>query len=142
MAIGHNLRIRAERLHSVSAYLLALNAIAVAAAGGVALGSMDPAAGKAWLVGVAVVHLGVGLAGPRFARISRDLGLLSLAIGAVLADVAFGSIADDPCSRSVGRPPALGSPRWSGGSNAPATTTRTQRFSRTPGSAGTWRCRW
>ena len=96
VAIGHDLRIRAERLHSVSAYLLALNALAVAATGGVALGSMDPAAGKAWLVGVAVVHLAVGLAGPRFARISRDLGLLSLAIGAVLADVAFGLIADGP----------------------------------------------
>jgi uncharacterized membrane protein len=96
VAIGHDLRIRAERVHSVSAYLLALNALAVAATGSVALGSMDPAAGKAWLVGVAVVHLGVGLAGPRFVRISRDLGLLSLAIGAVLADVAFGLIADGP----------------------------------------------
>ncbi len=96
VAIGHDLRIRAERLHSVSAYLLSLNALAVAATGGVALGSIDPAAGKAWLVGVAVVHLGVGLAGPRFGRISRDLGLLSLAIGAVLANVSFGLIADGP----------------------------------------------
>ena len=96
VAIGHDLRIRAERLHSVSAYLLALNALTVAATGAVALGSMDPAAGKAWLVAVALVHLGVGLAGPRFGRISRDLALLSLAIGAVLADVAFGLIAHGP----------------------------------------------
>jgi uncharacterized membrane protein len=97
VAVGHELRIRAERLHSLSAYLLALNAIVVATTGWVALGWMEnAAAGKAWLVGVALVHLGVGLAGPRVARISSDLGLLSLAIGAVVADVAFGLIADGP----------------------------------------------
>jgi hypothetical protein len=84
-------------LHSVSAYLLALNAIVLAATGWAALGWMDnPAAGNAWLVGVAIVHLGVGLAGPRLAGISRDLGLLSVAIGAVVADVAFGLIAHGP----------------------------------------------
>ena len=56
----------------------------------------NAAAGKAWLVGVALVHLAVGLSGPRLTRISSDLGLLSLAIGAVVADVAFGLIADGP----------------------------------------------
>jgi uncharacterized membrane protein len=97
VAVGHELRVRAERLHSVSAYLLALNAVIVAAAGWVALGWMDDAAaGKAWLVGVALVHLGVGLAGPRVARVSTDLGLLSAAIGAVVADAAFALIADGP----------------------------------------------
>ena len=97
VAVGHEVRIRAERLHSLSAYLLTLNAIVVAVTGWAALGWMDNAtAGKAWLVGVALVHLGVGLAGPRFTRISSDLGLLSVAIGAVVADVAFGLIADGP----------------------------------------------
>jgi uncharacterized membrane protein len=97
VAVGHEIRIRAERLHSLSAYLLALNALLVAAVGYAALGWMDdPAAGNAWLVGVALVHIGVGLAGRRLARISRDLGLLSLAIGTVVADVAFGLIADGP----------------------------------------------
>jgi uncharacterized membrane protein len=97
VAVGHEVRIRAERLHALSAYLLALNAIVVAVTGWAALGWMDnPAAGKAWLVAVALVHLGVGLAGPRLTRISSDLGLLSLAVGAVVADVAFGLIADGP----------------------------------------------
>jgi uncharacterized membrane protein len=97
VAVGHEVRIRAERLHALSAYLLALNAIVVAVTGWAALGWMDnAAAGKAWLVGVALVHLAVGLAGPRLTRISTDLGLLSLAIGAVVADVAFGLIADGP----------------------------------------------
>jgi Flp pilus assembly pilin Flp len=87
VAVGHEVRIRAERLHALSAYLLALNAIVVAVTGWAALGWMDnPAAGKAWLVAVALVHLGVGLAGPRLTRISSDLGLLSLAVGAVVAD--------------------------------------------------------
>ncbi len=97
VAVGHEVRIRAERLHSLSAFLLALNAILVATAGYAALGWMDnPGAGKAWLVGVALVHVGVGLAGPRVTRISGDLGLLSLAIGTVVGDVAFGLIADGP----------------------------------------------
>ena len=97
VAVGHEVRIRAERLHPLSAYLLALNAIVVAVTGWAALGWMDnAAAGNAWLVGVALVHLGVGLAGPRVARISTDLGLLSLAIGAVVGDVAFALIADGP----------------------------------------------
>ena len=97
VAVGHEVRIRAERLHPLSAYLLALNAIVVALTGWAALGWMDnPAAGKAWLVAVALVHLGVGLAGPRLTRISSDLGLLSVAVGAVVADVAFGLIADGP----------------------------------------------
>ncbi len=95
VAVGHELRVRAERLHPVSAYLLALNAIIVAATGWAALGWMDDAAaGKAWLVGVALVHLGVGLAGRRVPRMSTDLGLLSVAIGAVVADAAFALIAD------------------------------------------------
>lgn len=97
VAVGHEVRIRAERLHLLSAYLLALNAIVVAVTGWAALGWMDnAAAGKLWLAGVALVHLAVGLAGPRLTRISTDLGLLSLAIGAVVADVAFGLIADGP----------------------------------------------
>ena len=97
VAVGHEVRARAERLHSLSAYLLTLNAIVVAVTGWAALGWMDnAAAGNAWLVGVALVHLGVGLGGPRVARISSDLGLLSLAIGAVVADVAFALIADGP----------------------------------------------
>jgi uncharacterized membrane protein len=97
VAVGHDLRVRAERLHPLSAYLLALNAILVATTGWLALAWMDNAgAGNAWLVGVALVHLGIGLAGPRVTRVSNDLSLLSATIGAVVADVAFGLIADGP----------------------------------------------
>ena len=79
------------------AYLLALNAIVVAAAGGVALGWMDPA-GRQGMASRALRSCTSGSAsrGPRFTQISHDLGLLSLAIGAVLADVAFGLIANGP----------------------------------------------
>jgi uncharacterized membrane protein len=92
MAIGHDLRVRATTLRSQPAFLLALNAIVVALAGA-ALGATGL---KLWLVGLAVAHVAVGAAGARFARVSHDLRLLSLAIGVVLADVAFGLVAHGP----------------------------------------------
>jgi uncharacterized membrane protein len=95
VAAGHDLRVRSESLRSSSAFLLALNALAVATAGWFALGWIgEPAMAKAWLAGMALAHVAFGLAGPRLARVSRDLGLLSLVLGVVLADVAFGLIAD------------------------------------------------
>ena len=96
VAVGHDVRVRAERLRSSSAYLLALNAIVVAAVGYGALGyHSGEAAGNAWVAGVALAHLGVGLGG-RFLKITNDLRLLSLVLGAVIANVAFGLIADGP----------------------------------------------
>ena len=96
VAVGHDVRVRAERLRSSSAYLLALNAIVVAAVGYGALGyHSGETAGNAWVAGVALAHLGVGLGG-RFLKITNDLRLLSLVLGAVIADVAFGLIADGP----------------------------------------------
>jgi uncharacterized membrane protein len=96
VAVGHDVRVHAERLRSSSAYLLALNAIVVAAVGYGALAyHSGEAAGNAWVAGVALAHLGVGLGG-RFLRITNDLRLLSLVLGAVIADVAFGLIADGP----------------------------------------------
>jgi uncharacterized membrane protein len=96
VSIGHDLRVRAERLRSSSAYLLILSAIVVAGIGWVALSSSaGEGAGNAWLAGVALVHLGVGLSG-RFLRLTDDVRLLALVIGAVLADVAFGLIAHGP----------------------------------------------
>jgi uncharacterized membrane protein len=106
VAIGHELRIRAKRLRSSSAYLLALNAIVVGAVGWLALSSGGPDfvsgfgenvdAGNAWLGGVAVVHLAVGLFGARLSRISSDIRLLALVIGVLIADTAFGLIVDGP----------------------------------------------
>jgi len=95
VAIGHDVRVHAERLRSSSAYLLALNAIVVAAVGWLTLGdTVGEDAANAWLAAVSLVHLGVGLSGRRV--LSNDLRLLVLVIGAVIADVASGLIADGP----------------------------------------------
>jgi uncharacterized membrane protein len=97
VAVGHDVRVRAKRLRSSSAYLLALNAIVVSAAG---WGSLYFASGEGaangWLAAMALVHVGVGLAGPRVLRLSKDLRLLALALGAVIGNVAFGLVADGP----------------------------------------------
>src|SRR6185436_4802478 len=45
--------------------------------------------GRAWLAALAVAHLAVGLGGRRLARVSHELQLFALALGIVLADVAF-----------------------------------------------------
>jgi uncharacterized membrane protein len=96
MAVGHDVRVRAERLRSSSAYLLALNAIVVSAAGWAGLEFIaGDGLANAWLAGVALAHLGLGIAAPRL-RLSSDLRLLALVIGAVVADFAFGLIADGP----------------------------------------------
>ena len=67
--------------------LLVLNAAILAGAGWELLG--DPA----WLVALALAHIGLGLAATRSRRISRELALIVLAIGIVLANIAFASIA-------------------------------------------------
>ena len=99
VAVGHDVRVQAERLRSSSAYLLALNAIVVAAIGwGTLYYFAGETAGNAWVAGVALTHLGVGLGGG-FLKITNDLRLLSLVLGAVIADIAFGLIADRPRAR-------------------------------------------
>jgi hypothetical protein len=96
VAIGHEVRVKADRLRSSSAYLLALNGIVVSGAGWAALYAVSgEGTANFWLAGVALVHLCVGLAAPVL-RISTDLRLLSLVIGTVVGDVAFGLIADGP----------------------------------------------
>jgi uncharacterized membrane protein len=95
LAAGHEIRLRAESIRLSSAFLLALNALTVAAAGWFALEWMgEPSLGKAWLTGMAALHVAFGLAAPRLARVSHDLGLLSLVMGVLLGNAAFGLIAD------------------------------------------------
>jgi uncharacterized membrane protein len=97
VAIGHDVRVHAERLRSSSAYLLALNAIVVSAVGWLTLGDVSgEGAANAWLAAVSLVHIGVGLGGRRAFGLSKDLRLLALVLGAVIANVAFGLIADGP----------------------------------------------
>ena len=50
------------------------------------LGVLD---GEPWLVALAVAHIALGLAATRVARISRELALIMLAIGVVIANIAF-----------------------------------------------------
>lgn len=89
-AIGFELRLPATRLRAVAALLLTLNAIALALAGWYALdGAGATTLGRIWLAALAAVHLGVGLA-TRATRINRDVRLLALVLGVVLADVTAG----------------------------------------------------
>ena len=92
-AVGFELRVPIARLRMSSALLLSLNALVLALAGWWALDGSPPA--QLWLAGLAAVHLGVGLA-TRSTRIARELRLLALALGVVLADLAAASILGGP----------------------------------------------
>ena len=49
--------------------------------------------GEVWLTALAGVHVAVGLGATRWHRVSRELALITLAIGIVLANIAFASVA-------------------------------------------------
>ena len=74
-------------VHPIAVSLLGLNALILAATGWNVLD------GEPWLVALAVAHIAVGLAATRVTRISRELALVVLSIGIVLADIAFAAIA-------------------------------------------------
>lgn len=97
-AVGFELRVPVARLPISSALLLSLNALLLAIAGRWAFEGSSLA--QAWLVGLATVHLAVGLA-TRATRIARDLRLLSLTLGVVLADVAAATILEGPVLAGV-----------------------------------------
>ena len=92
-AVGFELRVPAARLRICSALLLSLNALVLALAGRWAFDGS--ALTQGWLVALAAVHLAVGMA-TRSTRIARELRLLSLTLGVVLADVAAAMIFDGP----------------------------------------------
>jgi uncharacterized membrane protein len=92
-AVGFELRVPTARLRPSSALLLTLNAIVLALAGWAALDGAPLA--HAWLGALAAAHLAVGLT-TRRTGIARDVRLLALALGVVLADVAVGLILDGP----------------------------------------------
>ncbi len=89
-AIGFELRVPAARLRTASALLLTLNATTLALAGWYALGDAGATtAGRLWIGGLALAHLAVGVA-TRATPINRDVRLLALLLGVVLADVGAG----------------------------------------------------
>jgi len=95
-AIGFELRVPATRLRITSALLLTLNAAAIAVVGWYALGAIGAdSLGRAWVAALAVAHLAVGFA-TRTTRVNRDIRLLSLVLGVVLADVAAGLVLEGP----------------------------------------------
>jgi uncharacterized membrane protein len=89
-AVGFELRTKAPDLRPASAFLLTLNALALAGGGAAVLVNHgDAGLAHAWLAGLAVAHIAIGLSTDRMARVSRELGLLALSLGVVLADVAL-----------------------------------------------------
>jgi len=92
-AVGFELRVPAVRLRISSALLLTFNALVLALAGWWVLDGSTLAHG--WLLAIAAAHLAVGLA-TRTTRIARELRLLSLTLGVVLADVAAATMLDGP----------------------------------------------
>ncbi len=89
-AIGFELRVPAARLRAASALLLTLNATTLALAGWYALDEAGaPNAGRLWIGALAAAHLGVGLA-TRAGAVNRDVRMLMLLLGVVLADVTAG----------------------------------------------------
>jgi uncharacterized membrane protein len=75
------------RMHTLAVVLLLVNAAILTITGWDLLD--DPA----WLVALALGHIALGLAATRSARSSRELALIVLAIGIVIANIAFAAIA-------------------------------------------------
>lgn len=95
-AIGFELRLPASRLRVSSALLLTANAMTLALAGWYALdGAGATTAGRVWIGALAAAHIAVGLA-TRSTRVNRDVRMLALLLGVVLADVAAGLMLEGP----------------------------------------------
>lgn len=89
-AVGFELRVPAARLRASSALLLTTNAMTLALAGWFALdGAGSTTLGRLWICALAATHLSVGMM-TRSTRVNRDVRLLALVLGVVLADVAAG----------------------------------------------------
>ena len=96
-AIGYEVRLPAAPLRASSTVLLGLSALTIAAAGYAAFDEIgEETLGDLWVVALAVAHFGLGAGALRSPQISRAIGLLLVATGVTLADVAFGLIASGP----------------------------------------------
>ena len=96
-AIGFELRSRSTELRHSAAFLFAANTILIGVAGWVSFTlAQEDTLAKAWIAGLAVAHVLVGglVRGDR--RVSDSLSVLSLGLGLVLADVAWGTIVTGP----------------------------------------------
>ncbi|MBW3608529.1 MAG: DUF2339 domain-containing protein [Actinobacteria bacterium] len=95
-AIGFELRVPASRLRLASALLLTANATTLALGGWYALAEAgSTTTGRLWIGALAAAHIAVGLA-TRATRVNRDLRMLALLLGTVLADVTAGLMLQGP----------------------------------------------
>lgn len=96
-ALGYELRVKEEGLRPSSTLLVLAGGLVTAAGGYYGLG-LDGygALAEWWVAGVAGAHLVVGIWALRSPRIGHEIALVTLGSGTVLADIAFGTIADGP----------------------------------------------
>jgi uncharacterized membrane protein len=95
-ALGYELRVPTAALRLSSASLLFTNAAATAASGWFMLHDERNGFGAtAWVIGVAVAHVAVGVASLR-GRISNEIGMLLSAVGSALAAVGLALALDGP----------------------------------------------
>src|SRR3954470_9481056 len=96
-ALGYELRTKSEGLRPSSTLLVLAGALLTAAAGydGLrAAGQLELA--EWWVAALAVAHLGAGIWAVRSSRVGHEIALVVLGAGTVLADIAFGTIAEGP----------------------------------------------
>jgi uncharacterized membrane protein len=113
-AVGFEWRMCAAHVRISALVLLAMNALALAGLGSVALGETGT---SLWLAALAFGHLAAGLLARRSTRVSRELALMLSGLGIVLADVAFASV-------TSGLPLVLG---WAAGAVGFSVLARTAR---------------
>jgi uncharacterized membrane protein len=90
-ALGFELRVASPGLRPSSAFLLAFNALVIGLVGWIALDdSHHQTAGRLFLASLAVAHLAAGALAQRGARVNDEIAALTLTLGVVLADVAWG----------------------------------------------------
>lgn len=97
-AVAFELRGAEADLRLPAAVLLTFQALVVTSTGWLSFGEqlLRPGLAEGWVAAVAGAHLLLGLVALARASGSRDLALLSLAIGVLLADLAFGLLASGP----------------------------------------------
>jgi uncharacterized membrane protein len=89
-SLGYELRVSAAGLRASSTLLLIGNA-GVAALGYAAFKEIDQGtAADIWISLLSVTHMGVGLAVLASKRVAREIGVLGIALGVLLADLALG----------------------------------------------------
>src|SRR3954469_3539769 len=96
-ALGYELRVKSEGLRPASTLLVLAGGLFTAGAGYWGFREIDHGTlAEWWVAAVAVAHLTAGVLALRSSRIGHEIALVTLGAGTVLADIAFGTIADGP----------------------------------------------